>query len=57
MRHSQLKYYLCRQCKATAGCKHFTIDTTEKMCYLKTSRGNVAMDELKMQHLVSGDLL
>lgn len=43
----------CMKCKITPGCKHFTIDPTHSMCYMKT--GNNGRNA-NLQ-LVSGDLI
>eukprot|EP01036_Dinobryon_divergens_P026983 gene26983-35688_t len=43
----------CRQCLATASCKHFTIDTNSRTCYLKF---NLASSKRKVG-LVSGNVI
>lgn len=46
----------CSTCVRTVGCRHFTIDPLSKVCYMKGSRGKVAMGD-QSQYLYSGDVL
>jgi hypothetical protein len=51
------KTVCCQRCRSTAGCRHFTIDVQQGVCYLKHSKGVETKVDDWGKHLVSGDML
>ena len=49
-------FYFHRKCQHLPGCRHFTIDTISRACYLKSSRGTTVVMGPDSP-LVSGDMI